>query len=107
MFDTRRFTRPMFKLPGEDIALVLWMFRTVRKGDVAGYTALMETNRAMLERMRAAGGKAYPPQVPYSSRPEWEAHYGPDTWRRLLTAKKTYDPNGILTPGPGMFDAKS
>lgn len=107
MFDTRKFGRPMFKLPGEDITLVLWMFRTVRKGDVAGYTALMETNRAMLERMRAAGGKAYPPQVPYSSRAEWEEHYGPDTWRRLLTAKKTYDPNGILTPGPGMFVAKS
>lgn len=36
---------------------------------------------------------------------DWQAHYGAQTWKRLVAAKKTYDPANILTPGTGMFPA--
>jgi FAD/FMN-containing dehydrogenase len=29
--------------------------------------------------------------------------YGPETCRRLAAAKQQFDPNNILTPGPGIF----
>jgi FAD/FMN-containing dehydrogenase len=65
----------------------------------------MEANRGMIERMRAIGGKVYPPFAPPLMRAEWEDHYGRETWLRLTAAKRTFDPNHVLTPGPGMFSA--
>src|SRR5262249_50363686 len=52
-----------------------------------------------------AGAKAYPPYVAYSSS-EWQAHYGPETWKRVAAAKRKYDPAGVLTPGPGIFERR-
>jgi cytokinin dehydrogenase len=103
MFDARKFACPLFKLPGEDVALVLWIFRRIPSSDTATFVTLLESNRAMVERMRAAGGKAYPPYVPNMAQADWEDHYGPQTWSRLVAAKKLSDPNNILTPGLRMF----
>ncbi|GAA2923020.1 hypothetical protein GCM10020221_18900 [Streptomyces thioluteus] len=33
---------------------------------------------------------------------DWRAHFG-DAWPAFSAAKKRYDPDGILTPGPGIF----
>jgi FAD/FMN-containing dehydrogenase len=97
-----RFTRPLFKLPGGEVAFSLWLFRSVAAAEPANHAAALEANRAILERMRAVGGKAYPPYVRYTHA-DWRAHYGPQTWARLEAAKKRYDPKGVLTPGPGVF----
>jgi cytokinin dehydrogenase len=83
------------------VAFSLWLFRSFAAGDAAGHAAAMDANRAMLERMRAVGGKAYPPYVRYTPA-EWRAHYG-SAWARVQAARKRYDPNGVLTPGPGVF----
>ena len=97
-----RFRRPMFKLPGEEVAFSLWIFRSVPAAEPAAHAAALDANRAILERMRAVGGKAYPPYVRYTAA-DWRTHYGADTWKQLEAGKKLYDPAGVLTPGPGMF----
>ena len=33
---------------------------------------------------------------------DWQKHYQP-AWGRVVSAKHAYDPDGILTPGQGIF----
>ena len=54
-------------------------------------------------RARSVGGKIYPPFAPPLSGAEWEQHYGPQTWRRFVDAKRGYDPRNVLTPGARIF----
>ena len=103
-FNVRRFRCPLFKFPDEDITFGVWLYpRNVPINNAAAYAAAMDVNRGILEKMRACGGKVYPPYAPYFSQPEWQEHFGPATWQRLLAAKRKYDPKNVLTPGLGMF----
>ena len=101
--NTRRFTRPLFKLPSEDRAFAVWLFRSVPAGDQARLSAVTASNRELFAKMTAIGGKRYSPYSGVVSPAEWQEHFGLDTWRRLSAAKKKYDPNNVLTPGPNMF----
>jgi cytokinin dehydrogenase len=100
--NTRRLTRPLFKMPNEDFALLVWIIDQALNS--AEISAMLATHRSLYERMRAVGGKRYGGlgAVPFSPT-DWEDHYGPDTWRRLAAAKKRHDPNNVLTPGPAIF----
>ena len=100
---TKHYTRPLFKLPASEIIVSHWMFRSVPEADAQAYASVTDTNRAILDRVKLAGGKGYPPYAPYFTRGDWQAHYGDETWRRLVAAKQEYDPRGVLTPGPGVF----
>ena len=53
--------------------------------------------------MTAAGGKRYAPYSMVISPAEWQAHYGPEVWPRLVAAKAKYDPNRVLSPHPAIF----
>ena len=97
----RKLTRPLLKTPNEDVAFSLRIIRGATAGTTA-YSEVMDSNRAMLERMRAIGGKRYTPYSMYLTPTDWEEHFGPAAWRRLTAAKKKYDPNNVLTPGPGI-----
>ena len=101
--NTRRFTRPMFKVPDEDQAFSVWLFRSPPVGDQAALSAMMASNRELLAKMTAVGGKRYSPYSGVMSSEEWAAHFGPELWRRLSEAKKKFDPNNVLTPGAGIF----
>ncbi len=101
--NTRRFTRPLFKLPSEDRAFAVWLFRSVPAGDQARLSAVTASNRELFAKMTAIGGKRYSPYSGVISPAEWQEHFGLDTWQRLSAAKKKYDPNNVLTPGPNMF----
>ncbi len=101
--NTARFTRPMLKQPHEEQAFVVWLFRSVPANDAPALARLQESNRELLARMTALGGKRYMPYPGLMSPRDWAAHFGPDVWRRLSAAKKKYDPNDVLSPGPGMF----
>ena len=101
--NTRRFTRPMFKVPDEDWAFSVWLFRSAPVGDQAALAAMMASNRELLAKMTAVGGKRYSPYSGVMSSDEWAAHFGPELWRRLSEAKKKFDPNNVLTPGAGIF----
>ena len=102
--DVLQHTRPLLKFPAEDLAFGFWLYpRSVAADNNADYTALIEANNSLMERMRSVGGKGYPPFAPHSTVAQWKEHYGSATWRRLLDAKTKYDPNNVLTPGPGIF----
>ena len=107
-FNVRLTQRPMFRFPDEDLAYMVWLYpRNVPLDDDATYNHVLEVNQRILQRMRAIGGKSYPPYAPYSSIAEWEEHYGPEMWPRLLHAKRKYDPNNVLTPGIDLFDSNT
>jgi FAD/FMN-containing dehydrogenase len=104
--NTRRFTRPLFKVPSEEQAFSLALFRSVKPGDEAALSALLASNRELLAKMTAVGGKRYAPYSMVISPAEWRAHYGPDVWPRLVAAKAKYDPNRVLSPHPAIFREK-
>ena len=101
--NTKRFTRPLFKMPAEDQAFAIWLFRSVPVGDAAALSAVMDGNGEMLTRLAAIGGKSYVPYTMARTRQEWATHFGADVWKRYAAAKKAYDPNHVLSPWPAMF----
>ena len=94
-------SRPMLQLPGERVAFILALLRTAPP-DPAVIEAMLESNRTLYEEARDIGGKQYPIGAIPFTRSDWREHFG-DQWRRLVAAKRRYDPNGILTPGQGIF----
>jgi cytokinin dehydrogenase len=101
--NTRRFTRPLFKVPSEEQAFSLWLFRSVKPDDPAALSALLASNRDLLAKMTAVGGKRYAPYSMVISPAEWQDHYGPEVWPRFVAAKAKYDPNRVLSPHPAIF----
>lgn len=104
--NTRCFKRPLFKVPSEEQVFALWLFRGVKAEDEAALSALLASNRDLLAKMTAAGGKRYAPYSMVISPAEWQAHYGPEVWPRLVAAKAKYDPNRVLSPHPAIFGEK-
>ena len=104
--NTRRFTRPLFKVPSEEQAFSLWLFRSVKPGDEAALSALLASNRELLAKMTDVGGKRYAPYSMVISPAEWQAHYGPEVWHRFVAAKAKYDPNRVPSPHPAIFDER-
>jgi cytokinin dehydrogenase len=100
-FWTRRLTRPMLQVPAEPIAFILALLRTAPPDPVIIDT-MLASNRDLYEHARDVGGKQYPIGASPFTGSDWRDHFG-DQWRRLVAAKRRYDPNGILTPGQGIF----
>ncbi|MPY91021.1 MAG: FAD-binding protein [Luteitalea sp.] len=103
VMDTTRFTRPLFKMPDERLAVSFWLFRSAPVDDRRLFEELLASGGDLIDRMRTVGGKRYPPYGLVRAQSEWEEHYGPDVWQRLVRAKRQFDPNNVLTPGPGIF----
>ena len=103
--NTRRFTRPLFKVPAEEQAFTIWLFRNAAAGDQIALSAILESNRSLLASARAGGGKSYAPYTMAMPSAEWAAHYGPAVWKRFSAAKKKYDPKNVLSPQPAIFSA--
>lgn len=58
-------------------------------------------NRHFYDEGCSIGGICYPiGAIPLSER-DWTVHFGPEH-ERLLEAKTKYDPDAVLTPGPGI-----
>ncbi|MCK8677556.1 FAD-binding protein [Streptomyces lichenis] len=100
--------RPLPRVP--EAGASPWMFvidiNTVAEGpDVEpGYVAeMLARNERLYARTRDEyGGTLYPiGSVPMTAR-DWRAHFG-DVWPKLRAAKRRYDPDGVLTPGQGVF----
>ena len=98
---TRHFTRPLLPFPEEPLAFQAWI---IRRAPAERVDAVLQANLALWERVKAKGGERYAGYgaVPFTPA-HWARHYGAKSWARLMAAKKAHDPNGILTPGPGMF----
>ena len=104
-----RFQHPLFKLPAGEVAFSLWLFpRSVPIAEASDHGTMKAETRGLFEMVSSAGGKGY---IAHSALPlspsDWEDHFGPDTWKRLSDAKKEFDPNHVLSPGPGIFAVPS
>ena len=73
--------------------------------DVRNSGKVCVIGQTLVTRLLATGGKVYPPYAPVLSQEQWQQHYGPATWQRFAAAKKLFDPNNVLTPGAGIFQA--
>jgi cytokinin dehydrogenase len=96
-----RFQRPLLRLPEEDIVFLCDVMRTARPTPEA-VARMLARNRSLLESNRARGGTLYPISAVELRHEEWREHFG-GHWPALLRAKHRYDPDCLLTPGPGIF----
>ncbi len=92
---------PLFRLPNEPVAYAFNILKTA--APVPGVVdAMVAHNTALYEQLKAVGGTRYAIGALPFSVADWQAHYGL-TWLALALAKAWYDPDGVLTPGPGIF----
>ena len=101
-FWTHLSTRPMLRLPDEPVAFLFALLRTAVPPEQAVVDAMLASNRALYERAVEVGGTQYPIGSIPLNRSDWIEHFG-DQWRRLVVAKRRYDPNRILTPDQRIF----
>ena len=100
--DTTTITRPLFAVPDEPVAFQLNLLRFPFPGypDVAG---LLAQNRAFYDEAVASGGTRYViGAVPDMTAADWRHHFG-GRWDAFARAKRRFDPDGVLTPGQGIF----
>ena len=93
---------PLLRLPDDDRCYAFNLIRVPTTDDADEAARLVESNRAVHERVLAGGGTLYPVSAFPMSPDDWRRHFGP-RWRRLRAAKRAFDPNRVLTPGYELF----
>jgi cytokinin dehydrogenase len=96
---------PLLRVPGATDWVYLFDILTSSAGpgpDDAFTRSMLARNRRLFEQARAAGGTRYPIGSILFTRADWVRQYG-DAWASLTALKRRYDPDGILTPGPGIL----
>jgi cytokinin dehydrogenase len=93
---------PLLRLPEEDLLYAFNLVRIPTTGAVAEADRLVKANRAIYERVRAAGGALYPVSAFPMSRDDWRRHFG-SAWAQFRGAKRNFDPGHVLTPGYEIF----
>lgn len=92
----------MFRVPTEEIVFLFSILRTAVPPEDAVVTRMLSDNRRLFEKNRDEGGYRYSVNsVPFSPM-DWRQHFGP-VWGKLVSAKRRYDPDNLLTPGQGIF----
>src|SRR5260370_7025997 len=81
--NARRFKRPLFKVPNEEIFFSIWMIRSVAPNDPTALSAMLASNHSLLQQMTVVGGKDYRQYGMVISQPEWVQHFWPDVCRRF------------------------
>jgi cytokinin dehydrogenase len=98
-----KFTRPFAVTPDSDVFFALEVLSTV-PDEPGALEAWLGSNRALYERARDAGGKRHPAgSIPFAPA-DWVEHFGA-LYPLLVQRKGRFDPNNVLTPGPGIFRA--
>ncbi|WP_337906894.1 hypothetical protein [Iningainema tapete] len=96
-----RFTLPLFRTPNEQVVFLFTILRTAPLDD-AVVRKMLDDNRRLFERNRSLGGTRYPVDAIEFSQLDWKQQFRP-VWGRLVSAKRRYDPNNVLTPSQGIF----
>jgi len=99
------FKQPLLRIPSSEL---IWQFNILRTAlpTTAGAQEMVKDNRRLFEQARRVGGFDYPVGATPISPSDWQRHFG-DAWSGFVRAKHRYDPAGILTPGQGVFAARS
>ncbi|MFC0110978.1 FAD-binding protein [Kibdelosporangium aridum] len=99
-----KLTRPMMRVPDDDWVFLFDILTAAEKPgpDPAFAKEMLARNNRLFDRARQLGGVRYPiGSMDFGAR-DWAAHYG-ERWPEVQRAKRAYDPDRILTPGPGIF----
>ncbi len=105
-----RLTRPFLRVPEPDGSDWVFLFdiltASAQPGPDPAFTSeMMERNNRLFARARDHfGGVRYPIGSLDFTPEDWRVHYG-NVWQTLVARKHRFDPDGILTPGPGIFAA--
>jgi FAD/FMN-containing dehydrogenase len=109
LFAQRRskMTRRFFRLPEADGSDWVYLFDILTSSALPGPNAMfaermLARNRRLFEKARTAGGTRYPIGALAFSQADWIQQYG-DSWTDFASRKQLFDPDGVLTPGPGIF----
>jgi len=99
---TNRFSLPLFRVPREEIVFLFAILRTAAPPEDAVVTRMLSDNRRLFEQNRDEGVYRYPVDAIPFSQNDWQHHFG-SVWGKLVSAKRRYDPDNLLTPGQGIF----
>jgi cytokinin dehydrogenase len=91
-----------FRLPQERTVFLFDVLTSGAPTDPTYVATQTAKARARFEAARAIGGTLYPIGSTPMSHLDWARQYG-DVFPLLLDAKLQFDPDRILTPGPGIF----
>jgi cytokinin dehydrogenase len=91
--------QPLLRIPDDDQFFLLDVLCTAAPGMA---DAIVSANRLLFERCRDLGGTLYPIAAVPMTPVDWQVHFG-DEWARVEAAKHAFDPDNVLTPGPGIF----
>jgi FAD/FMN-containing dehydrogenase len=97
---------PLLRVPDEPVVFLFSVLRTAAPdtGGALSAEEMVGDNRALFEQVRRLGGYQYPiGSIPVTAG-DWRQHFGPE-WEILAAARRHYDPDGILTPGQGIFES--
>lgn len=101
-FNRDRFRAPLFRVPEARHFFCFALLRNALPPTPERAAGLVAANRALFDRATELGGKRYPFDSVPMTKHDWQKHYQP-AWGELVSAKQVYDPDGILTPGQGIF----
>lgn len=100
---TGAITSPLLRTPSEGLCFAFNFVRVPTTADLDNAHRLVESNRAVYERIRNAGGTLYPVSAFPMSPGDWRRHFGSE-FHRLDEAKQKFDPDHVLTPGYDVFE---
>ena len=100
---TGAITSPLLRTPSEGLCFAFNFVRVPTTADLDDAHRLVESNRAVYERVRSAGGTLYPVSAFPMSNEDWRRHFG-SAFHRLDEAEKKFDPDHVLTPGYDVFE---
>jgi len=97
--------RRFFKVP--DNTEWVFLFDILTAAAAPGFDAnfqrrMLDRNRRLFDKARDAGGTRYPIGSIEFDKHDWKRQYGRD-YNDFKQLKHRFDPDGILTPGPGIF----
>jgi FAD/FMN-containing dehydrogenase len=102
-FVRSRLTRPMLRVPDEEVFFLFDILRTIPHEAVDSVVA---ENRSLYETNRDLGGKFYTISAVPIGHHDWVKHFQP-FWGLLVSEKSKHDPDNVLGPGPGVFAVPS
>lgn len=100
-FNRELFRAPFFRVPDSRHFFIFSLLRNAVP-PTPERAAELVANRILFDRAVSLGGKRYPIGSVTMTRHDWRKHYQP-LWGRFVSAKRHFDPSGILTPGQGIF----
>ncbi|HEV7651680.1 MAG TPA: FAD-binding protein [Actinophytocola sp.] len=93
---------PLLRTPSDSLVYAFNFVRVPTTADAANAQRLVDVNKQIYGRVKAAGGELYPVSALPMSQGDWRQHFG-SAFGRLENAKRRYDPSDVMTPGYEVF----